>query len=77
MTVSRVLKTSSLLDVSVLACCCRTLYNNSLNGSIPPELGNLSALFFLDLSNNKLSGNIPESFGNLANLTDLYVQPLP
>ncbi|MGD2085933.1 MAG: hypothetical protein PVH61_07100 [Candidatus Aminicenantes bacterium] len=45
-------------------------YNN-LNGSIPPELGNLINLKDLNLYHNKLSGSIPPELGNLINLIDL------
>ncbi|MDQ1352494.1 MAG: hypothetical protein QG657_2800 [Acidobacteriota bacterium] len=47
------------------------LYNNNLNGALPPELGNLANLTYLGLNNNQLSGNIPPELGNLANLHDL------
>ena len=45
-------------------------YNN-LNGSIPPELGNLINLKDLNLYYNKLSGSIPPELGNLSNLLDI------
>ena len=44
------------------------LGNNGLNGSIPPELGNLANLTELNLQANQLSGTIPSSLGNLTNL---------
>jgi len=41
------------------------LYDNQLTGSIPPEIGNLTNLTYLDLTNNQLTGEIPESICNL------------
>ncbi|KAG5044539.1 hypothetical protein JHK87_008454 [Glycine soja] len=49
------------------------LGNNSLNGSIPIEIGKLKVLHQLDLSNNKFSGNIPAEISNLINLEKLYL----
>ncbi len=48
-----------------------SLFNNQLNGTIPPLLGNLSSLTILQLQNNQLSGNIPPELGNLVNLNNL------
>ena len=48
------------------------LYSNALSGSIPPELGHLSSLVWLDLSYNQLSGSIPPELGQLSNLEDLH-----
>lgn len=47
------------------------LFANSLNGVIPPELGNLSKLKVLILCSNCLSGSIPAELGNISNLTFL------
>jgi len=41
------------------------LAENSISGTIPVCLGDLSELKELDLSSNVLSGPIPESFRNL------------
>jgi len=49
------------------------LSSNSLSGSIPAELGNLTNLRFLYLNNNSLSGSIPVELGNLTNSTYLYL----
>ena len=45
-------------------------YNN-LSGLIPPELGNLANLAWLDLRTNRLSGPIPAELGTLSGLTGL------
>ncbi len=47
------------------------LYSNSLSGSIPTEIGNLTNLISLYLGNNSLSGSIPTEIGNLTNLRNL------
>ena len=47
------------------------LGGNSLSGSIPSELVNLTNLRDLYLHDNSLSGNIPAELGNLTNLTSL------
>ena len=40
----------------------------SITGSIPPEIGNLTNLEILILSINQLTGSIPPEIGNLTNL---------
>jgi len=49
------------------------LENNQLSGSIPPELGNLSGLWYLFMDRNQLTGSIPPELGNLSYLTNLYL----
>ncbi|CAN0109764.1 unnamed protein product, partial [Ectocarpus sp. 8 AP-2014] len=49
------------------------LGRNNLQGTIPPELGNLAALQQLDLGRNGLSGPIPPELGKLAALEELYL----
>ena len=44
------------------------LRDNDLRGPIPPEIGKLRALTFLELSGNDLDGSIPSEIGNLAAL---------
>ena len=48
---------------------------NGLTGSLPPELGTLSALRRLEAAGNSgLTGPIPAQLGNLANLEFLSLQ---
>ena len=49
------------------------LNGNDLAGSIPGQLGGLSALEVLILSKNQLTGEIPVELGNLASLVRLYL----
>ena len=51
------------------------LYGNQLNGHLPPQLGDLSALTSMEISaNSNLTGNIPDEIGNLKELTSLALQ---
>ncbi len=47
------------------------LWFNKLSGTIPPELGDLTALTALRLNGNNLNGTIPPELGNLTALTAL------
>ncbi len=47
------------------------LSEKSLGGTIPPELGSLTALTTLDLSSNRLTGAIPAELRGLTSLTTL------
>src|SRR5690606_37876571 len=49
------------------------LSNNELSGSLPPTLGNLSSLEYIDTSGNQFSGCLPSEVGNLSNLITLYL----
>ena len=49
------------------------LRSNQLAGPIPPELGNLASLTWLDLGYNNLSGPIPREIGNLPGLRELFL----
>ena len=51
------------------------IVGNGLTGSLPPELGTLSALKWLEAAGNSgLTGPIPEELGDLANLENLSLQ---
>ena len=49
------------------------LNDNGLDGTLPTELGDLSALEQLNLQNNALSGALPDELANLTNLTSLLL----
>ena len=59
------------------------LYSNGLSGFIPPELGQLSNLVWLDLAANQLKGSIPAELGRLAKLeklhldSNVFIGPIP
>ena len=50
-----------------------SLDHNSLRGSIPTEIGNLTSLKGLFLKNNYLSGSIPTQIGSLTSLQFFYL----
>ena len=52
-----------------------SLYNNELEGELPPELGRLSRLWHLSLGSNDLAGRIPLELGNLSDLRYLDLWP--
>ena len=49
------------------------LTNNNLTGTLPPELGTLSDLRYLDFYGNNLTGPIPPELGNLSRLLGLAI----
>lgn len=52
---------------------CRSLSNNSLQGSIPKTLSKLKKLAVLNLELNELTGEIPQELGGLDNLVAVNV----
>ena len=46
---------------------------NQLTGEIPPEIGYLTNLKYLNLSQNYITGEIPPEIGNLTNLIHLQL----
>jgi PKD repeat protein len=49
------------------------LVGNNLVGSIPPEIGNLPNLEYLDLSTNELSGSVPSQISSCTKLKSVYL----
>ena len=49
------------------------LYDDTLSGGIPANIGNLIYLDTLNLAYNQITGQIPESIGKLKNLDYLYL----
>ncbi len=47
------------------------LFRKELNGTIPPALGDLTSLTYLNLDRNELSGEIPEALLGLTSLKEL------
>ena len=50
------------------------LANSNLDGTLPADLGDLSALVDLDLSDNALTGRLPPALSRLSNLELLHLQ---
>ncbi|XP_042016452.1 receptor-like protein 33 [Salvia splendens] len=59
--ITRLLDTFTTIDLS----------SNRLTGTIPPSMGNLKILKYLNLSHNNLTGHIPSSLGNMSELESL------
>ena len=51
-----------------------SLAGNNLTGSLPDEMGNLAALWYVYLNQNNISGSIPASLADLPNLRYLSLQ---
>lgn len=49
------------------------LLENKLNGSIPPEMANLTELTYLNIGTNEFRGSLPSAFCQLFNLEMLYI----
>jgi M6 family metalloprotease-like protein len=49
------------------------LYLYTVNGTIPPEIGNLQFLSYLGVVSEYLTGEIPSEMGALVNITELYL----
>ncbi|XP_030461441.1 probable leucine-rich repeat receptor-like protein kinase At5g63930 [Syzygium oleosum] len=50
------------------------LENNSLTGSVPPELGKCRSLALLSLAQNNLTGPLPPELGNLSSIQVMKLQ---
>ena len=48
-----------------------SMRDNGLSGTLPPEIGDLSALTLLALRDNSLTGSIPDEVGNLSAMVRL------
>lgn len=62
---------------------CRSLNSNKFVGTIPPSVGKLSKLYWLDMADNQLTGTLPVSKGGtpgldmLLDTKHLYVSSHP
>ncbi|KAL9411726.1 hypothetical protein AB3S75_045349 [Citrus x aurantiifolia] len=54
--------------MDVLGLIASNLSRNNLIGAIPPKIGQLKSLDFLDLSRNRFSGSIPSGLAQLSHL---------
>ena len=60
-----------IMMVMMTACMRRYLSNTQLSGTLPPSVGNLTALTDMYLYSTQLSGTLPPSVGNLTALTEM------
>lgn len=49
------------------------LSDNLFNGSLPPEVGRLTKLVYLNISRNNLSGSLPDTLSNCQSLLQLHL----
>ncbi|KAJ3109411.1 hypothetical protein HDU97_006656 [Phlyctochytrium planicorne] len=65
------------LEELVLTASCqfRPAFNDKINGTIPPEIGQLKNLKYLDITGHALSGKIPAEIAQLSNLVSLSALP--
>ncbi|CAL9186821.1 unnamed protein product [Musa hybrid cultivar] len=64
-TMLRWLSNATSLDTLIFLAIC------SITGQIPPSVGNLTELEYLDLSSNNVVGSIPETIGSMVHLETL------
>lgn len=53
------------------------IYKNSITGSIPAEVGQLTGLLDFSLDQNELTGRVPSKLGNLVERQLVYLAVMP